>query len=123
MSMPICFDRGVRHWRIIPMRFIETPICTRVITGVLDDDDYRRLQMALMLRPEQGSLIRGSGGLRKVRWARPGGGKSSGLRVIYFWLPDATVIYMLYAYAKNDQGDLTPAQARALGQLAREEFQ
>jgi hypothetical protein len=104
------------------MRFIETPVFTRVITSLLDDDDYRRLQMALMLRSEQGSLIRGSGGLRKVRWARPGGGKSGGLRVIYFWSPDATVLYMLYAYAKNKQGDLTPAQTRALSQLVREEF-
>jgi hypothetical protein len=75
-----------------------------------------------MLRPEQGPLIRSGGGLRKVRWARPGGGKRGGLRVIYYWAAAETAFYMLYAYSKNEQGDLTPAQTRQLGQLVREEF-
>jgi hypothetical protein len=47
------------------MRFVETPIFTKIITRFLDDDEYRSLQIALMLRPEQGPLIRGAGGLRK----------------------------------------------------------
>jgi hypothetical protein len=75
-----------------------------------------------MLRPEQGPVVRGAGGLRKVRWAKAGAGKRGGLRVIYYWAPREAVFYMLYAYAKNEQGDLTPAQARVLGQLVREEF-
>jgi hypothetical protein len=104
------------------MRFVETPIFTKVIERLVSDEDYRSLQIALMLRPEQGPVIRGGGGLRKLRWARPGGGKSGGLRVIYYWAPAEEVFYMLYAYAKNEQGDLTAAQTRALGQLVREEF-
>jgi hypothetical protein len=83
---------------------------------------YRSLQVSLMLRPEQGPLIRSGGGLRKVRLAKPGTGKRGGLRVIYYWKPAEGAIYMLYAYAKNEQEDLTPAQTRLLGQLAREEF-
>jgi hypothetical protein len=66
------------------MRFVETPVFTRVIKGLLDDESYRALQIALMLRPEQDPVIKGSGGLRKVRWARAGGGKSGGIRVIYY---------------------------------------
>lgn len=104
------------------MRFVETPIFTKVITRVIGDDEYRSLQIALMLRPEQGPVIRGTGGLRKVRWARPGAGKRGGLRVIYYWAPVERAFYMLYAYSKNEQGDVTPAQARRLGQLVREEF-
>jgi hypothetical protein len=104
------------------MRFVETPIFTKVITRLLDDESYRGLQVALMLRPEQGPLIRSGGGLRKVRWARPGAGKQGGLRVIYYWAVAETAFYMLYAYSKNEQGDLTPAQTRQLGQLVREEF-
>jgi hypothetical protein len=104
------------------VRFVETPIFTKVITRLLDDGDYRALQIALMLRPDQGPVIRGAGGLRKVRWARPGAGKSGGFRIIYYWAPAETAFYMLYAYAKNEQGDLTPSQARLLGQLVREEF-
>lgn len=105
------------------MRFVETPIFTRVIDRLVGDEDYRRLQIALMLRPEQGAVVRGGGGIRKLRWARPAGGKSGGLRVIYYWASAEEAFYMLYAYAKNEQGDLTPRQTRALGQLVREEFQ
>jgi hypothetical protein len=104
------------------MRFVETPIFTKVIDRLIDAEGYRGVQIALMLRPEQGPVVRGGGGLRKLRWARPGGGKSGGFRVIYYWAPGEEVFYMLYAYAKNEQGDLTPAQTRALGQLVREEF-
>ena len=103
------------------MRFVETPIFTKIITR-LDDEEYRSLQIALMLRPEQGPIIRGAGGLRKVRWAKPGSGKRGGLRVIYYWAPRERAFYMLYAYSKNEQEDLTPGQARFLGQLVREEF-
>ncbi len=104
------------------MRFVETPIFTRIITGLLDDEDYRGLQIALMLRPEQGPIIRGAGGLRKVRWAKAGAGKRGALRVIYYWAPRESAFFMVYAYSKKDQTDLTPTQARLLGQLVREEF-
>jgi hypothetical protein len=104
------------------MRFVETPIFTKIMVGLLDDEGYRGLQIALMLRPEQGPIIRGSGGLRKVRWAKAGAGKRGGLRVIYYWAPTEQAFFMLYAYSKNDQVDLTPAQARLLGQIVREEF-
>lgn len=67
------------------MRFVETPVFTAALRRHLDDERYRQLQIALMLRPEQGPVIRGSGGLRKVRWTTPRGGKRGGLRVIYYW--------------------------------------
>ena len=104
------------------MRFVETPVFTSSVTRLLEDESYRQLQLALMLRPEQGPVIAGAGGLRKVRWARAGGGKRGGLRIIYYWAPKDAAFYMLFAYAKNDQGDLTPAQATTLGRLVREEF-
>ncbi|OGT80355.1 MAG: hypothetical protein A3H91_13780 [Gammaproteobacteria bacterium RIFCSPLOWO2_02_FULL_61_13] len=105
------------------MRFVETPIFTKVINRLLDDEAYRALQVALMLRPEQGSAIGGARGARKLRWARSGTGKRSGIRVIYYWAPADAAFYMLYAYAKNEQSNITPVQARVLGQLIREEFQ
>ena len=104
------------------MRFVETPVFTAAIARHLDDEQYRHLQIALMLRPEQGAVIPASGGLRKLRWAKAGSGKRGGLRIIYYWGPAERVVYMLYAYAKNEQGDLTPAQMRTLGRLVREEF-
>lgn len=104
------------------MRFVETPVFTTAIQQHLDDERYRQLQIALMLRPEQGPVIPGSGGLRKVRWATPGAGKRGGLRVIYYWAPGDQAFYMVYAYTKSKQGDLTPAQTRELSRVVREEF-
>ena len=104
------------------MRFVETPVFTAALRRHLDDEQYRQLQIALMLRPEQGPVIRASGGLRKVRWAKPGAGKRGGLRVIYFWAQAERAFYMLYAYTKSEQEDLTPSQTRVLGRLVREEF-
>ncbi|MDP3768351.1 MAG: hypothetical protein Q8S13_10075, partial [Dehalococcoidia bacterium] len=63
------------------MRFVETPVFTAAVTSLLSDEEYRQLQLALLIRPEQGALIRGSGGLRKLRWGARGRGKRGGVRV------------------------------------------
>lgn len=104
------------------MRFVETPIFTARLRAHLDDDSYRALQLALVLRPEQGSLIPGSRGLRKLRWGIEGRGKRGGLRVIYHWDARREVAYMLFIYAKSEQGDLTREQVKILARLVREEL-
>jgi hypothetical protein len=104
------------------MRFVETPIFTKRVKDLLRDEAYRTLQVALLLRPEQGPLIKGGGGLRKIRWAPQGVGKRGGIRVIYYWQPGKQVFYMLFAYRKAAQEDLTPDQLRVLARIVREEF-
>ena len=104
------------------MRFIETPIFTEDVESDLSVEEYRQLQVVLLLRPTQGALIRGSGGVRKLRWGRPGMGKRGGLRVIYFWEASSETFYMLMVYRKNDQEDLTPKQVATLQRLVKEEF-
>lgn len=104
------------------MRFIETPVFTRVVVELLDDEAYHSLQRALVLRPTLGPVIRGSGALRKLRWTLPGQGKRGGVRVIYFWDEPSETFYMLYVYRKSARDDLTAQQLRALGRLVREEF-
>jgi mRNA-degrading endonuclease RelE of RelBE toxin-antitoxin system len=104
------------------MLFIETPVFTRTVVGHLDDHDYRSLQLALLLRPELGPLIPGSGGLRKIRWSLPGRGKRGGLRIIYFWDEPSETFYMLYVYPKNEQENLSAKQLRVLRRVVREEF-
>ncbi len=103
------------------MHFVETPIFTRQITALLDDAGLRQLQVTLALNPQLGDVIRGSGGLRKIRWSVRGRGKSGGIRVIYY-LVDRDEIYFLFAYAKNKQEDLDGAQLRVLRNLVKEEF-
>lgn len=99
------------------MIIIETPIFTKLITGLMSDDEYKDLQEALVTRPEMGALIKNSGGLRKVRWSLEGRGKSGGVRVIYYWLSADDQLYMLLAYPKNEQENLTDAQVSALRKI------
>lgn len=103
------------------MVIFETPVFTRRIRELLEDDEYAALQYALMLDPELGDRIPGTGGMRKVRWSAEGRGKRGGIRVIYYHWSQAGRLYMLYAYAKNQQGDLTPEQKRVLKRLIEEE--
>ncbi len=104
------------------MRFIETPVFTRRITKIFNDDQYRSTQLALALRPEQGVVIQGSGGLRKLRWLAGRRGKRGGVRLIYYWDKTTETILMLFVYTKQEQGDLTPDQVRMLGRIVSEEF-
>ena len=81
--------------------FVETKLFTRLVQEYLSDDEYSRLQLALAADPEVGSVIPGSGGVRKMRWSVAGRGKRGGLRVIYFLRTRHGQIWMLTLYAKN----------------------
>jgi mRNA-degrading endonuclease RelE of RelBE toxin-antitoxin system len=103
------------------MRFIETHVFTRELLELLsDDDDYRALQIGLLLRPDAGDLIRGTGGLRKLRFPLPGRGKRGGVRVIYYLDKPRDRIFMLLIYKKSRQEDLTPAQRKILRKVVEE---
>jgi hypothetical protein len=80
----------------------------------MDDESYSALQLHLATQPEAGDVIRGSGGIRKVRWAGSGRGKRGGLRVIYYWWVAKDRISMLLVYPKNEQDNLTADQVKLL---------
>lgn len=67
------------------MIFIETKLFTKLLPEYLTDDDYRAFQWYLILNPEVGDLVRGSGGVRKIRWSPKGKGKRGGVRIMYYW--------------------------------------
>jgi mRNA-degrading endonuclease RelE of RelBE toxin-antitoxin system len=104
------------------MVIVETSIFTRQVVEQLTDDEYRELQAALVVRPEAGRLIVGSGGMRKIRWSVRGRGKRGGVRVIYFWAVGHDRLLMLLMYRKGIQDDLTPDQLRKLRKIVEEEF-
>ena len=104
------------------MLIVETSVFTKQIGAQLDEESYRLLQAELARNPEAGALMRGTGGLRKIRWAKAGTGKSGGIRVIYYWHRPEDCLLMLLAYSKSVQEDLTPAQRKALRKLVNEEL-
>ena len=81
--------------------FVETKLFTRLVQEYLSDDEYSGLQQALLADPELGSVIPGTGGVRKVRWGVAGRGKRGGIRVIYFLRTRQGQIWMLTLYPKN----------------------
>ena len=105
---------------ILAAILIETPGFTRLVIKTLSDDDYGALQQWLVDEPDAGDLVRGGAGMRKVRWALPGGGKSGGIRVLYYWRANADQIYLLFLFAKGERSDLTPEQVRELAKYVKE---
>ena len=98
--------------------FVETPLFSRQLAECVDDEDFRAFQNELLRNPELGDLIVGCRGLRKVRMALQGRGKSGGARVIYLYLPDAHILYLFLLFKKSDTANLSQSQRNQLGTLA-----
>ena len=73
----------------------------------MSDDSYRELQNTLIAYPETRKTMKGSGGIRKVRWGINGQGKRGGVRVIYYWAVNVNQIFMLMVYPKKERDNLT----------------
>jgi len=97
--------------------FVETKLFTRLVQEYLSDEEYSQLQLALIANPEGGSVIPGSGGVRKMRWGIGGRGKRGGLRVIYYLRTRQGQIWMLTLYRKNVAENIS---AQVLKQIKEE---
>ncbi len=97
------------------MRFIETPIFVREIDRLLNDEEQRALQNAILEDSQVGQVITGTGGARKMRWAKDSRGKSGGIRVVYVEIED--MIWLLLVYAKKNATNLTEAGKKELKKL------
>ena len=103
----------------ISMVFIEIPVFTEDLLALLSDDEYKEMQKTLLLEPETGDLIQGSGGFRKMRWKQGGKGKRGGVRVIYYWEKLTQKLYLVFIYKKSVQEDLTQDQIKLLKSLVK----
>ncbi len=99
------------------MLFIETALFTKLLPQYLTEDEYRQLQDFILGHPESGDIIKGWGGVRKLRWGAKGKGKRGGVRIIYYWQRPDSHIYLITLYAKNEVNDLTPGEIASLKNL------
>lgn len=83
----------------------------------LTDDDLKRLQSMLILSPQEGDVMQGTGGIRKIRFALENRGKSGSVRVIYIDFLMYEKIYLLTAYPKNEKENLSQAERNQMKTL------
>ena len=103
------------------MEFIETHHFQREAARVISDEELLYMQLALAERPTLGLVIPGSGGLRKMRWAGSGRGKSGGTRIIYYYAISRYIILLLDVFLKSKKADLSQAEIRDLKRLMKKE--
>jgi len=96
--------------------FVEAIPFSRKWPNYLTEDELRKFQNYLLETPDAGEIVKGAGGIRKVRWNVAGGGKRGGLRIIYYWKTSLDQIYLLTIYRKNELADLTSADYKLLKQ-------
>lgn len=100
--------------------FIEVPLFTKRWREIgLTDDDLLQLQIMLLKDPESGPVIEGTGGIRKVRFPLENRGKSGSVRVCYTDFAEYEVTYLITAFTKKDQENLTNEEKSVLRKLVK----
>ena len=100
--------------------FVEMPIFNKRWEEIgYNEEDLLNLQKLLLKNPEAGPVMEGTGGIRKVRFALPGRGKSGGSRVCYVDYIEYETIYLITVYTKDEQDNLTKEQKNNLKQLVK----
>jgi hypothetical protein len=102
-----------------PITVVETPEFLSATRKLMTEQERAVLVDYLAHDPTAGDLIQGAGGVRKVRWALEGRGRSGGARVIYFYHSTETPLFALTAYAKNERADLSQKDRNEFRQLTK----
>ncbi len=97
----------------------ELPEFIRTADKLLTETERQDIIRYLAERPKAGDLLEGTGGVRKLRWSRGGQGKSSGVRVIYYFHNEVMPLYLLTLFAKSDQANLSKAERNDLADLVK----
>jgi hypothetical protein len=105
---------------IIPITIVELPEYIKRVEKLLDEKKRDDLLYYLSSNPKSGTLIQGSGGIRKLRWASKGKGKSGGARVIYLFYNETIPLFLLTIFGKNEKADLSKAERNELAKLVNE---
>ncbi|MDP9156069.1 MAG: toxin [Pseudomonadota bacterium] len=99
--------------------FVELPAFRRYREDYLGDDEYRKLQQELLAHPTAGDVIKGTGGLRKLRFgsSKRGKGKRGGIRVIYYYWFSGSQVWLFTLYGKDEMDDLSHEERQELANI------
>jgi hypothetical protein len=98
----------------------ETPPYSKKADRLLSTTERSELISYLSEHPKAGVLIEGSGGVRKLRWARSSSGKSGGTRVIYYYHSEIMPLYLLTMFAKNEKDNISKDEKAILAKLVKQ---
>lgn len=98
---------------------VELPEYKKRVEKLFSGDENKQIISYLAEHPKAGVLMRGTGGVRKLRWAKESGGKSGGVRVIYYYHSEDTPLFMLSLFGKNEKANLSKAQCNVLNKLTK----
>lgn len=84
---------------------------------LLDEEERNNIIDYLAVNPKAGKIMKGTGGIRKIRWARKGKGKSGGVRVIYYFYDNTMPLFLLTMFGKNEKENLSKAERNKLAGL------
>ena len=99
---------------------VELPEYLKRVEKLLKENEREDLLYYLSTNPKAGTLIQGSGGIRKLRWTSKGKGKSGGARVIYFFYNETIPLFLLTIFGKNEKANLSKAERNELSKLVKE---
>lgn len=100
--------------------FIEVPLFSKRWKEIgLDDDDLLALQIILLKDPESGPVMSGTGGIRKVRFPLEHRGKRGSVRVCYTDFEEYEVTYLITAFTKDEQSNLSSEEKNVLKKLVK----
>jgi hypothetical protein len=97
---------------------VETSAFSRRAEKLLSIEEHEELLFYLAIHAASGDEIPGTGGVRKVRFAAKGRGKSGGVRVVYYFFDEDSPLYAIFLYGKNEQANLTPKQKKEVAAFA-----
>jgi hypothetical protein len=95
----------------------ELPEYIRRASELLSDSERKSVIDYLAAHPRAGDIMQGTGGIRKLRWGRGNQGKSSGVRVIYYYRDERIPLYLLTLFGKNEQTNLSKSERNELAKL------
>lgn len=100
-----------------PITVAETRLFRRVAGDCMSDQELEAFKFFIACNPDAGAVIRGTGGVRKVRWGVGNRGKSGGVRVIYYFMSEDYPIFLLTAFKKSQMTSLSDKQKQGIKKL------